>query len=593
MTTEDGSIVPLHNWSLSYEYGLAKPGTSPLFAPTARKTAWELYVGKKAYPIAGQVLTIAYAETMRSTESDTGVKTEKIKTPRDLDPDRSGRAQDHVQGGGARARAAGGIAGEGHHVDGADPRRAGRDGHGHQEGLLPRRATRPWSNAAAPPPTAWSKSSSRNSMNANEIRAKYRKYLYGLATYYKEALPLVRGEGKWLFDADGKKYLDFFGGIVTVSLGHCDPRVVEAIETQARTLQHVSTLFPTVPIVELAETLAGLFPGEKPAKVFFTNSGTEAIETAILTARLHTERTEIVALRHGYHGRSMLAMSLTAHAGWRLGGVQDGQIRHAIAPYCYRCPLKLKYPECGVACAEDVEDVIKTTTSGRPAAFIAEPIMGVGGFITPPKEYPGIVAEIVRRYGALYIADEVQTGWGRTGGKWFGIEQYGVKPDIIVARQEPGQRPPDRRHGGARRGRRLVQGLDHRHLRRQPRDHGRGQGRGRRHRRRPADGQRHRRGRPPPQSPRGPRREARRGRRGAGHGPDAGRRAGEGQEDQGAGAAAASAVLEAAKDHGPDHRQGRPLRQRAAHLARAQRRRGRRGPGGGHPRQGPRGGGKV
>ncbi len=279
-------------------------------------------------------------------------------------------------------------------------------------------------------------------MNANEIRAKYKQYLYGLATYYKEALPLVRGEGKWLFDADGKKYLDFFGGIVTVGLGHCDPRVVKAIETQARTLQHVSTLFPTVPIVELAETLAGLFPGEKPAKVFFTNSGTEAIETAILSARLHTERTEIVALRHGYHGRSMLAMSLTAHAGWRLGGVQDGQIRHAVAPYCYRCPLKLKYPECGVACAEDVEDVIKTTTSGKPAAFIAEPIMGVGGFITPPKEYPGIVAEIVKRYGALYIADEVQTGWGRTGGKWFGIEQYGVKPDIIVAAKSLGNGHP-------------------------------------------------------------------------------------------------------------------------------------------------------
>jgi 4-aminobutyrate aminotransferase-like enzyme len=281
-----------------------------------------------------------------------------------------------------------------------------------------------------------------STMNANEIRAKYKQYLFGLATYYKEALPLVRGEGKWLFDVDGKRYLDFFGGIVTVGLGHCDPRVVKAIETQARTLQHVSTLFPTVPIVELAETLAGLFPGEKPAKVFFTNSGTEAIETAILSARIHTERTEIVALRHGYHGRSMLAMSLTAHAGWRLGGVQDGQIRHAVAPYCYRCPLKLEYPECGVACAEDVEEVIKTTTSGRPAAFIAEPIMGVGGFITPPKEYPGIVAEIVRRYGALYIADEVQTGWGRTGGKWFGIEQYGVKPDIIVAAKSLGNGHP-------------------------------------------------------------------------------------------------------------------------------------------------------
>ena len=270
-------------------------------------------------------------------------------------------------------------------------------------------------------------------MDSKEIIEKYRKLLYGLGTYYKEPLPFVRGEGKWLWDAEGKKYLDFFGGIVTVSLGHCEPRVVAAISKQIRTLQHVSTLFPTVPIVELAETMADLFPGPKPAKVFFTNSGTEAIETAILTARVHTQRTEIIGLRHGYHGRSMLSMSLTAHAGWRLGGVHDPSIRHAVAPYCYRCPLKLSYPECGVACAEDVADVIRTTTSGRPAAFIAEPILGVGGFITPPKEYPGIVAEIVRKHEGLYIADEVQTGWGRTGGKWFGIEQYGVKPDIIVA----------------------------------------------------------------------------------------------------------------------------------------------------------------
>jgi 4-aminobutyrate aminotransferase len=279
-------------------------------------------------------------------------------------------------------------------------------------------------------------------VNRAEIVDKYRKYLYGVSTYYKEPLPFVRGEGKWLQDADGRRYLDFFGGIVTVALGHCEPRVVAALEKQARTLQHVSTLFPTIPIGELAEKLAEIFPGEKPAKSFFTNSGTEAIETAILTARVHTQRTEVVALRHGYHGRTMLSMSLTAHSGWRLGGVHDGSIRHAMAPYCYRCPLGLKPENCGTACAQDVEEVINTTTSGRPAAYIAEPIMGVGGFITPPKEYFPMVAEIVRRHEALFIADEVQTGWGRTGGKWFGIEQYGVKPDIIVAAKSLGNGHP-------------------------------------------------------------------------------------------------------------------------------------------------------
>ena len=279
-------------------------------------------------------------------------------------------------------------------------------------------------------------------MTTDEIIDKYRKYLYGLSTYYKEPLPFVKGEGKWLYGADGRKYLDFFGGIVTVALGHCDPRVVSAIEKQARTLQHVSTLFPTIPIVELAEKLVSLFPGQKPAKAFFVNSGTEAIETAILTARLHTQRTEVIALRHGYHGRSMLSMSLTAQAGWRLGGVHDPAIRHAMAPYCYRCPLKLDPRSCGTACAEDVEEVIKTTTSGRPAAFIAEPILGVGGFITPPREYFPIVADIVKRYEALFIADEVQTGWGRTGGKWFGIEQYGVQPDVMVAAKSLGNGHP-------------------------------------------------------------------------------------------------------------------------------------------------------
>ncbi|HEY7412855.1 MAG TPA: aspartate aminotransferase family protein [Vicinamibacteria bacterium] len=279
-------------------------------------------------------------------------------------------------------------------------------------------------------------------MQPAEIVEKYGRFLYGLSTYYKEPLPFVRGEGKWLFAADGTRYLDFFGGIVTVGVGHCEPRVVAAIEKQLHTLQHVSTLFPTIPVVELAEKLCGLFPGEKPAKAFFTNSGTEAIETAILSARLHTGRPEIVGLRYGYHGRSMLSMSLTAHSNWRLGGVHDPSIRHAMAPYCYRCPLKLDPRDCGTACAEDVADVIRTTTSGRPAAFIAEPIMGVGGFITPPKEYPAIVADIVRRHEALYIADEVQTGWGRTGGKWFGIEQYGVKPDIVVAAKSLGNGHP-------------------------------------------------------------------------------------------------------------------------------------------------------
>ena len=126
-------------------------------------------------------------------------------------------------------------------------------------------------------------------------------------------------------------------------------------------------------------------------------------------------------------------MTLTAHRNWRLGGVPQAGIVHAHNAYCYRCPFDLTYPDCGVKCAQDVEELIRTTTSGRIAGFIAEPIQGVGGFITPPREYFGIVAEIIRKYGGIFISDEVQTAWGRTGGKWFGIEQYGVTPDIITS----------------------------------------------------------------------------------------------------------------------------------------------------------------
>jgi 4-aminobutyrate aminotransferase len=178
--------------------------------------------------------------------------------------------------------------------------------------------------------------------------------------------------------------------------------------------------------------VASLSPGGHLTKSFFTNSGTEANEVAILLARCYTGNEEIIALRHSYHGRSSLAMSLTGNAGWRLAAPLPG-IVHAHNAYCYRCPFGQTYPNCGIECAKDLDELIRTSTRGRIAGMIAEPIQGVGGFITPPKEYFPIVAEIVRKYGGIFISDEVQTGWGRTGGKMFGIEQYGVQPDVITA----------------------------------------------------------------------------------------------------------------------------------------------------------------
>src|SRR5713226_9205673 len=280
-------------------------------------------------------------------------------------------------------------------------------------------------------------------MTKEEIVLANRDYLFpSIFHYYKEPLVVSHAKDQYVWDADGNQYLDFFGGKVTISVGHCNDDVNRKVHAQMDRLQHVSTVFANEPQAALAKKLATISPGGKLTKSFFTTSGTEANETAILAARCYTGSTEIVALRHAYHGRSSLAMSLTAQASWRLGPVTQAGVVHAVNAYCYRCPYGLSYPSCGVKCAEDVEEVIRTTTSGRIAGFIAEPIQGVGGFVTPPKEYFPIVAGIVKKYGGVFISDEVQTGWGRTGGKWFGIEQWGVQPDIITSAKGLGSGTP-------------------------------------------------------------------------------------------------------------------------------------------------------
>ncbi|MGH7150005.1 MAG: aspartate aminotransferase family protein [Planctomycetota bacterium] len=267
-------------------------------------------------------------------------------------------------------------------------------------------------------------------MDSRTVRAKHKEFLFGTNNYYEEPVVLAEGKGVRLKDLDGKSYLDFFGGILSISVGHGNPEVNDAVIAQMGRLGHVSTLYPTLPIVSLAETLASISPGNLK-KCFFTASGTEADETAVMLAQVATKNLELIALRHGYSGRSLLAQSLTAHASWRNIPTQVGAIKHAPAPYCYRCPLQLEYPSCGVACAKDIEELIRTTTTGRIAGMIAVPILGVGGFITPPREYFEIAAEIVRRYGGVFLDDEVQTGFGRTGKMW-GIENYGVEPDVLT-----------------------------------------------------------------------------------------------------------------------------------------------------------------
>ena len=270
-------------------------------------------------------------------------------------------------------------------------------------------------------------------MTKDEIILANKEFLFpSVFHYFKEPLVVARAKDQYVWDADGNQYLDFFGGIVTVSVGHCNDEVNAKVHRQLDTLQHVSTLFANEPQAALARKIAGLTPGGQLTKSFFTNSGTEANETAILAARCYTGNTDIVALRHSYHGRSSMAMTLTGQGSWRLGPSQAG-IVHAHNAYCYRCPFGLTYPSCEVKCAEDMEELIRSTTNGHVAGFIGEPIQGVGGFITPPKEYFPIVERIIRNHGGLFISDEVQTGWGRTGTKWFGIEQWGVTPDIMTA----------------------------------------------------------------------------------------------------------------------------------------------------------------
>lgn len=250
--------------------------------------------------------------------------------------------------------------------------------------------------------------------------------------YYGD-LPIAieRAKDQYMWDVEGNRYLDFFGGVLTVSIGHCNDEVTQATIEQFQKAQHTSTLYINEIMVKVAEKVAALTPG-RLQKCYFTSSGTEANETAILAARMYTGRKDIIAMRHAYSGRTVTAMSVTAHGTWRLGGVTDGHIKHVRNPYTYRAPLGMSAEELVELCVQDLEESLSTITDGKIAAFMAEPIQGVGGFITPPSEFFKRIEPIIRAAGGLMIIDEVQTGWGRTGNKWFGIEHWGIEPDIMT-----------------------------------------------------------------------------------------------------------------------------------------------------------------
>lgn len=272
---------------------------------------------------------------------------------------------------------------------------------------------------------------------------KHREFMFpAVSMYYKEPIEIVRGDGNYVFDDTGKRYLDAFGGVLTVSIGHANPKVVEAIVEQVKRVSHTSTLYANAAMSDYAEKLASIAPGNLK-KSFFTSSGTEANETAMNAARTATGRTEIITLRHSYSGRSLQTLAGCGQSNWKRVPLLVSGIKHAHAPYCYRCPFGASGPStCNLECANDIEELILTETGGEIAAFMAETVIGSGGFIVPPAGYFERATAIARKYGGLFIADEVQTAWGRTGKHWWGIQHWDVKPDLITSAKGMGNGAP-------------------------------------------------------------------------------------------------------------------------------------------------------
>jgi 4-aminobutyrate aminotransferase len=266
-----------------------------------------------------------------------------------------------------------------------------------------------------------------------DLAARRRRVLPGwLALYYEHPIALVDGEGRRVRDAEGREYLDFFGGIVTTMTGHRVPPVVEAIREQAERILHTSTLYLIPQQVELAEKITSLVP-IPDAKVFFTTSGTEANDTALLLATTFRRSNQVLAMRNSYHGRSFSSVSVTGNRSWSATSLSPFQVSYLHGAYKLRSPFRhLSDAEYIAACVADLEGLLDTATAGDVACLIAEPIQGVGGNATPPDGMYGALKEVLDPRGILFISDEVQTGWGRTGEHFWGFQAHGITPDMIT-----------------------------------------------------------------------------------------------------------------------------------------------------------------
>jgi len=268
--------------------------------------------------------------------------------------------------------------------------------------------------------------------SSEDVFRKYQEYVATSFVKKVEPIAIAEGRGAYVRDLNGKEYLDCFSGISVANTGHCHDKVVKAIKEQAERLLHCCTyMYHVAPAAELAEKLAKIAP-HGLRKTFFSNSGAEAIECALKMGRKFTRKHEIIALMCSFHGRTLGTLSVTGQWGRRRYdmGPYLGGVSFAPAPYCYRCSLGQTYPECGIQCAEMIEDIIEYSSSNNVAEFIAEPILGEGGIIVPPPEYFKTVKKVLDRHGIIFIDDEVQTGFGRTG-RMFAIEHYEVTPDIM------------------------------------------------------------------------------------------------------------------------------------------------------------------
>jgi 4-aminobutyrate aminotransferase len=266
-----------------------------------------------------------------------------------------------------------------------------------------------------------------------DLYQRHKKVLPGWApVYYEQPISIVDGDGRRVTDAEGNEYLDFFGGILVTMSGYNVAEVVEAIKVQADRMLHTSTLYLIEAQIELAERIADL--SEIPdAKVFFTNSGTEANDAALALATSYRKSNQVLAVRGSYHGKSHSAIAITGQSAWSGTSFSPFQVTYIQSGYKLRSPFgHLPDDEFTKACVDDLKDLLNVATAGDVAAMIAEPIQGVGGFVTPPDGFFGAIKEVLDQHGILFISDEVQTGWGRTGENFWGYQAHGITPDLLT-----------------------------------------------------------------------------------------------------------------------------------------------------------------